>query len=99
MNVENAYPVYIQKFDKNNYCSVRVDYYRPGDHILVGYDDGSDYCKDSRHPLKYANGTVVSALHSVLVVNDCGKDIPIEFGWIVEVQDGTLPACMSHRVK
>lgn len=98
--VENVYRAYVRKFDEeNNIECITMEYYNPGNRILVGYDDGSDFCKDERHPHKYANGVVVSAMNEVLVVNDCGVEVSIPFGWIKLVQDGSLPLEMSRKVK
>ena len=97
--VENIYRAYVREYGEKGDERITVEYYCPGDHILVGYDDGSGYCKDDRHPYKYANGVVVSAMDEVLIVKDGNAEVSIQFDWIETVQDGTLPLAHSKRVK
>ena len=100
MNTDNAYILYKEVVDEhNNIAYVDTEYFFPGDRILVIYEDESDYCKDEKHPYKYANGRVVSDVDDILIVNDSGKQINIKHEWIVAVQDGSLPTTKSYFVK
>lgn len=91
--IENIYRAYVREYDDENHIErIIVEYYNPGDRILVGYRESE---KDS---MKYANGVVVSAMNEVLVVNDCGVEVSIPFGWIKLVQDGSLPLAKSRII-
>ena len=95
------YPAYtpIVMFQHNGKDKeVRAETYNVGTHVLVSYDDGSDYCKSEMHPFKYANGKLVEVKKNAIVVNDSGKDVYIEFGWVCAIQDGSLPISESHIV-
>lgn len=95
------YPAYtpIIIFQRNGKVNeVRTETYNVGTHVLVSYDDGSEYCKSDMHPFKYANGRLTEVRDNAIVVNDAGKDICIESGWICAIQDGSMPINESHIV-
>ena len=92
--IENIYRAYVREYDNENSIErITVEYYNPGDSILVGYRESE------KGSMKYANGIVVSAMDEVLVVNDNGVEVSIPFDWIEIVQDGSLPIAQSKRVK
>lgn len=84
--------------DNGKVKEVRTETYNVGTHVLVSYDDGSDYCKSEMHPFKYANGQLTEVNKNTIVVKDSGKDVYIEFDWVCAIQDGSLPTDKSHIV-